>query len=76
MSHITLVFRPQVRELHAETTPAAGSIDVQVAEPAKLEIVSTGFERRLDLLPALRGAKGEKGDTIIADGISWSSNNW
>ena len=61
MSHITLVFRPQVRELRTETTPAAGSIDVQVNEPAKLEIVSSGFERRLELLPALRGGDGVAG---------------
>ena len=61
MSHITLVFKPQLRELHTETTPAADSIDVQVNEPAKLEIVSSGFERRLELLPVLRGTDGKDG---------------
>lgn len=68
MSHITLVFKPQLRELHTETTPAAGSITAQISEPAKLEIVSSGFERRLELLPALRGADGKDG------AIDWDAN--
>ncbi len=61
MSHITLVFRPQVRELRTEFVPADGSIIAQISEPAKLKIVSTGFERRLELLPVLRGADGKDG---------------
>lgn len=70
---IKLVFKPQARALKNEMQAAGGSITLQTQSPVTLGFVNDGFERYVDVVRALRGAKG---DTVTGDGITWSSNNW
>ena len=70
---IKLVFKPQARALKKEMQTAGGGITLQTQSPVTLGFVNDGFERYVDVVRALRGAKG---DTVTSDGITWASNNW
>lgn len=59
---IKLVFKPQARMLKNEVQATVGSITLQTQSPVTLGFVNDGFERYVDVVRALRGAQGERGN--------------
>ena len=59
---IKLVFKPQARALKNEVQANGGSITLQMQSPVTLGFVNDGFERYVDVVRALRGAQGERGN--------------